>query len=55
MELIQRVKIAYSFEQSVSNLFHFITLSLPMYFYIWLSKNFLKPTSKNGETDGESK
>ena len=35
---------------AVSNLFHFIILSLPrMLFYIWLSKNFSKPTSKNGE------
>ena len=35
--------------QSVSNLFHFIILSVPMQFYIWLSKNVLKPTSKNGK------
>ena len=30
VKLIQRVKIAQSFLQSVSNLFHFIILSLPM-------------------------
>ena len=35
--------------QSASNQFHFIILSLPMQFYIWLSKNLSKPTSKNGE------
>ena len=42
-------KIAHSFLQSVSNQFHVIILSLPMYFYKWLSKNFSKPTSKNGD------
>ena len=36
-----------------SNLFHVIILSFTMYFYIWLSKNFSKPTSKNGEGDCE--
>ena len=46
---IKQVKIAHSFLQSVSNQFHVIILSLPMYFYKWLSKNFLKPTSKNGD------
>ena len=30
VQLIQWVKIAHSFLQSVSNLFHFIILSLPM-------------------------
>ena len=30
VKLIQRVKIAHSFLQSLSNLFHFIILSLPM-------------------------
>ena len=30
VKLIQRVKIAHSFLQSVSNQFHFIILSLPM-------------------------
>ena len=40
-KLIQQVKIAHSF--------HFIILSLLMQFYGWLSKNVLKPTSKNGE------
>ena len=30
VKLIQRVKIAHSFLQSVSNMFHFIILSLPM-------------------------
>ena len=49
VKLIHRVKIAHSFLHSVSNLFHFIILSLPIYFYIWLSKKFSKPTSKNGE------
>ena len=51
VKLIKRVKIAHSFLQSVSNQFHVIILSLPMLFYKWLSKNFLKPTSKNGEID----
>ena len=51
VKLMQRVKIDHSFLQSVSNLFHFIVLSLPMQFYIWLSKNFSEPTSKNGEID----
>ena len=49
MKLIQRVKIAHSFLQSVSNQFHFIISNLPMWFYICLSKNFLDPASKNGE------
>ena len=49
VKLMQLVKIAHSFLQSVSNLFHFIILSLPVKFYTWLSKNFSKPTSKNGE------
>ena len=49
VKLIQQIKIAHSFPQFVSNLFHFMILSLPMYFYIWLSKNFSKPTPKNGE------
>ena len=49
VKLIQRVKIAHSFLRSVSNLFHFIILSLHMKFYTWLSKNFSKATSKNGE------
>ena len=48
VKLMQRMKIAHSFLQSESNLFHFIILTLPMWFYIWLSKNFSK-TSKNGE------
>ena len=47
VKLIKRVKIAHSFLQSVSNQFHFIILSLPMQVYKWLSKNFLKPTSKH--------
>ena len=38
-----------SFILSVSNLFHFIILSLPMKFYIWLAKNFSRLASKNGE------
>ena len=49
VKLIKWVKIAHSFSQSVSNQFHVISLSLPMLFYKWLSKNFLKPTSKNGD------
>ena len=49
VKLIQQVKITHSFLQSVSNLFYFIVLSLATLFYIWLSKNFSKPTSKNGE------
>ena len=48
VKLIQRVKIAHLFLQSVSKLFHFIILSLHTLFYIWLSKNSLKRTSKNG-------
>ena len=50
VELMQQVKMAHSLLQSVSNLFYFIILSLPMQFHMWLSKNFSKPTSKNGET-----
>ena len=51
VKLIKRVKIAHSFLQSssVSNQFHIIILSLPMKFFKWLSKNFLKTTSNNGE------
>ena len=49
VELIKRVKIAHSFLQPVSNQFHVIILSLPVKFYKWLSKNFSKTTSKNGE------
>ena len=49
VELINRVKIAHSFLQSVSDRFHVIILSLPMQFYKLLSKNFSKPTSKNGD------
>ena len=49
VKLIYRVKIAHSFLQFVSNQFHFIILILSMWFYKWLSKNFSKPTSKNGE------
>ena len=45
VNLIKRVKIAHSFLQSASNQFHFIILSLPMKFYIWLPKNFSDPTS----------
>ena len=50
VKLIKWVKIAHSFSQSVSNQFHVIILSLPMSFFKWLSKNFSKPSSKNGET-----
>ena len=46
---IKQVKIAHSFLQFVSDQFHLIILSLPMQFRKWLSKNFLKPMSKNGE------
>ena len=49
VKLINWVKIAHSFLQSVSNQFPVIILSLSMYFYKWLSKNFSKTTSKNGE------
>ena len=42
-KLMQQVKIAHSFLESVSNQFHVIILSLP------LSKNFSKLISKNGE------
>ena len=47
--LIKRVKIAHSFLESVSNQFHIIILSLPLQFFKWLSKNFSKTTSENGE------
>ena len=40
VKLIQGVKIAHSFLQPVSNLFHSIILSLPLQFCLWLSKNF---------------
>ena len=46
VKLLPRVKIARLFLQSVSNLFHFIILSLLMNFNIWLSKNLLKHTFK---------
>ena len=46
VKLMQQVKMAHSFLQSVSNLFHFINLSLVMWLFIWLSKNFSRPTSK---------
>ena len=49
VKLTQQVKIAHSFLPTVSNQFHVIILRLPMQFYKWLSKNFSKPTSKNGE------
>ena len=49
VKLMQRVKIARLFLQSMSNQFHVIILSLPIKFCKWLSKNFSKPTSKNGE------
>ena len=49
VKLMQRVKIAHLFLQPVSNQFHVIILSLSLQFYKWLSKNFSKPTSKNGE------
>ena len=49
VKLMKRVKIAHSFSQSVSNQFLIIILCLPIWFYKWLSKNFLKSTSKNGE------
>ena len=49
MVILYWVKIAHSFLQFVSNQFHFIILSLSMWLYEWLPKNFSKPTSKNGE------
>ena len=42
VKLMQPVKISHSVLQSVSNTFHFVILNSP----IWLSKNFLKPTTK---------
>ena len=45
VKLIQRVKIAHSFLELVSNLFHYIILSLSMYFYAWLWKNVSKHPS----------
>ena len=50
VNLIKWVKIAHSFLQSVSNQFHIIILSLPMWFCKWMSKNFSKPTSENRDT-----
>ena len=49
VKLIKRMKIAHSFLQSVSDQFHILISSLPMQFYKWLSKNFSKPTFRNGE------
>ena len=49
VKLKQRVQIAHSFLRSSSNQFHVIILSLSMKFYKLMSKNFSKPTSKNGE------
>ena len=49
VKLMHQVKIAHSFLQFVSNRFHVIILSLTMLFYISLSKNFSKSTSKNEE------
>ena len=47
VKLIQRVKIVHLFLQFALNLFHFIILSfLVLHMAV---KNFLKPTSKNGE------
>ena len=40
--------MAHSFLQSESNLLHY-HFKFCYWFYIWLSKNFLKLTSKNGE------
>ena len=50
VKLMKRVKIAHSFFQSVSNLFHFIILSLLAYVVLHVAaKEFSKPTSENGE------
>ena len=49
VKLMQKVEIAHSFLQSVSNQFHVIILSLPVYFCTSLSKNFSKRTAENGE------
>ena len=46
---LQRVKYLIDVLQSESSLFRFIILNLPLQSYIWLSKNFSKPTSKNEE------
>ena len=51
VKLMQREKIALSYLQSLSNMFHFVILGLPIWFYIRLSKDFSKLTSKNGEID----
>ena len=45
VRLIKRVKIAHSSLQSVP----FCHFKLVYAFYIWLSKSFLKPTSKTGD------
>ena len=52
VKLIQRVKTAQSFLQSVSNLFHSIILSLPIcnvVLHYGCQRIFSKLTSKNGE------
>ena len=49
VKLIKQVKIAHSFLLFVPNQLHVVILSLPMQFYKWLSKNFSKTTSTNGE------
>ena len=46
---IRRRKTTCEANAASENLFHFIILSLPMQFYIWLPKNFSELTSKNGE------
>ena len=46
MKLMQRVKIAHSILQSVSNLFHLIILSLLVHMTV---KEFFETTSKNGD------
>ena len=49
MKLIQQVKISHSLLQPVSNLFHFVILSLTYTALYMAVKEFFEPTSKNGE------
>ena len=49
VKLIKRVKIAHSLLQFASNQFYVIILSLPMWFFKWLSMNFSKTSSNKRE------
>ena len=49
MKLMQLMIIAHSFLQYVPYEFNVTIFSLPMWFYKWLLKEFLEPTSIKGE------